>query len=101
MFLVEPGARRPGRYRSRFCIELQLAYVSSVRENPRSGWWLLKERETLMKRVLRASSFTLLLLFACGFAECYKPVTKNQLPARIHTVAVPAFQLESNALRYK
>jgi len=55
----------------------------------------------LLKKVLRASSFTLLLLFACGFAECYKPLTKNQLPSRIHTVAVPAFQMESNALRYK
>lgn len=39
------------------------------------------------------------LLFVSGFAECYKPVTKNQLPARIKTVAVPAFQ--NNALRYK
>jgi lipopolysaccharide assembly LptE-like protein len=40
-----------------------------------------------------------MLLFVCGFAECYKPVTKNQLPSRIKTVAVPAFQ--NNALRYK
>jgi len=39
------------------------------------------------------------LLFVTGFAECYKPVTKNQLPARIKTVAVPAFQ--NNALRYR
>ena len=34
-----------------------------------------------------------------GFAECYKPVTKNQLPAHIRTVAVPAFQ--NTALRFK
>jgi hypothetical protein len=40
-----------------------------------------------------------MLLFVSGFAECYKPVTKNQLPSRIKTVAVPAFQ--NNALRYK
>ena len=40
-----------------------------------------------------------MLFFVSGFAECYKPVTKNQLPSRIRTVAVPAFQ--NNALRYK
>jgi len=50
---------------------------------------------------LRLSALAMLLFFVCGFAECYKPVTKNQLPARIKTVAVPAFQLESQALRYK
>jgi hypothetical protein len=52
-----------------------------------------------MKRILRLSALVVALLFVSGFAECYKPVTKNQLPARIHTVAVPAFQ--NNALRYK
>lgn len=52
-----------------------------------------------MSRVLRLSAFALVFLFITGFAECYKPVTKNQLPARIKTVAVPAFQ--NNALRYK
>src|SRR5262250_3156643 len=51
--------------------------------------------------VLRVTSLSVLLFFVTGFAECYKPVTKNQLPARIKTVAVPAFQLESQALRYK
>src|SRR5215212_9766477 len=40
-----------------------------------------------------------MLLFVTGFTECYKPVTKNQLPTRIRTVAVPAFQ--NQALRYK
>jgi hypothetical protein len=40
-----------------------------------------------------------MLFFVTGFTECYKPVTKNQLPSRIKTVAVPAFQ--NNALRYK
>jgi len=52
-----------------------------------------------MQKILRLFAFSVLLLFVSGFAECYKPVTKNQLPARIHTVAVPAFQ--NNALRYK
>jgi len=54
-----------------------------------------------MIRLIRVSLFILMLAFVSGFAECYKPVTKNQLPARIKTVAVPAFQLESQALRYK
>jgi hypothetical protein len=61
----------------------------------------VKKESLLMGKVLRVLSFTLMLLFVCGFAECYKPVTKNQLPSRIQTVAVPAFQMESNALRYK
>jgi hypothetical protein len=52
-----------------------------------------------MPKVIRLSVFLLVLFFVSGFAECYKPVTKNQLPARIRTVAVPAFQ--NNALRYK
>ena len=50
---------------------------------------------------LRITALGTLLFFVTGFAECYKPVTKNQLPDRIKTVAVPAFQLESQALRYK
>ena len=52
-----------------------------------------------MKDFLRLSGFVALLLFVSGFAECYKPVTKNQLPTHIRTVAVPAFQ--NDALRYK
>ena len=50
-----------------------------------------------MKRILRLSGFLAMLLFVSGFAECYKPVTKNQLPKHIRTVAVPAFQ--NDALR--
>jgi len=50
---------------------------------------------------LRPSALGLILFFVSGFAECYKPVTKNQIPERIKTVAVPAFQLESQALRFK
>jgi len=52
-----------------------------------------------IQKFVRLSALALGLLFVSGFAECYKPVTKNQLPARIKTVAVPAFQ--NNALRYK
>src|SRR5260370_39717760 len=40
-----------------------------------------------------------MLSLARGLSECYKPVTKSQLPAPIKTVAVPAFQ--NNALRSK
>ena len=52
-----------------------------------------------MTKSLRVVLFTTMLAFVSGFAECYKPVTKNQLPARIKTVAVPAFQMESRGLR--
>lgn len=52
-----------------------------------------------MSKLLRLALLGLALFFISGFAECYKPVTKNQLPARIKTVAVPAF--ENQALRYK
>ena len=52
-----------------------------------------------MRKILRLSALGLVLLSVSGFAECYKPVTKNQLPKHIKTVAVPAFQ--NNALRYK
>jgi hypothetical protein len=55
--------------------------------------------QDLMTKLLRIFSFALLLLFVAGFSECYKPVTKNQLPTHIRTVAVPAFQ--NDALRYK
>src|SRR5215470_15724437 len=54
-----------------------------------------------MNKLLRVSLFILMLFFVSGFAECYKPVTKNQLPARFKTIGVPAFQMESQALRYK
>jgi hypothetical protein len=57
------------------------------------------DRVVSMAKVLRLSAFALVFVFVTGFAECYKPVTKNQLPSRIKTVAVPAFQ--NNALRYK
>jgi hypothetical protein len=52
-----------------------------------------------LQKLARLAMLAVTLLFVSGFAECYKPVTKNQLPSRIKTVAVPAFQ--NNALRYK
>ena len=54
---------------------------------------------TLVQKIWRMAVFMTMLVFVSGFAECYKPVTKNQLPSRIRTVAVPAFQ--NNALRYR
>jgi hypothetical protein len=54
---------------------------------------------TLIRKTSRVTALALMLIFVSGFTECYKPVTKNQLPTRIRTVAVPAFQ--NNALRYK
>src|SRR5262244_2192249 len=54
-----------------------------------------------MRKLLRLTLFSLMFLFVSGFAEGYKPFTKNHLPSRIHTVAVPAFQMESQALRFK
>lgn len=76
---------------------MDLLKAVSLRENHAS---LSTTRQmNQLNKLLRLAAFAILLLFVCGFAECYKPVTKNQLPARIKTVAVPAFQ--NNALRYK
>lgn len=52
-----------------------------------------------MQTLLRVSAFAIALLFVAGFTECYKPVTKSELPPYIKTVAVPAFQ--NTALRFK
>lgn len=51
------------------------------------------------RKFVTFSALALMLTLVSGFTECYKPVTKSQLPSRIKTVAVPAFQNES--LRYK
>ena len=42
-----------------------------------------------------------LLAAVSGFTECYKPVTRSGMPSHIKTVAVPAFQFEAQALRYR
>ena len=51
--------------------------------------------------LLRLLLFATCVLLLTGFSECYKPVTDTNLPKNIKTVAVPAFQFESNALRFK
>jgi hypothetical protein len=58
-----------------------------------------QEKRQLMVKVLRPILLVTALLLVSGFTECYKPVTKTQLPPHIKTVAVPAFQ--NNALRFK
>lgn len=50
-------------------------------------------------RLMRMLGLALTLVSVSGFTECYKPVTKDQLPKRLHTIAVPAFQ--NNAVRYR
>lgn len=53
------------------------------------------------RKSFRALAFAALLFCNVGYTECYKPVTDSGLPKRIRTVAVPAFQFENNALRYR
>ena len=52
-------------------------------------------------KYLRVITTIALFLFVSGFTECYKPVTNSGLPKHIKTVAVPAFQFEAQALRYR
>ena len=42
-----------------------------------------------------------LLISVLGFTECYKPVTNSGMPRHIKRIAVPAFQFEARALRYR
>jgi hypothetical protein len=53
----------------------------------------------LSRQFRRACVLAVLVLFASGFRECYKPVRKSGLPEHVRTVAVPAFQ--NQALRYR
>ena len=53
----------------------------------------------LSRPLRRVFALALLVLFASGFRECYKPVRKSGLPEHVRTVAVPAFQ--NQALRYR
>ncbi len=55
----------------------------------------------LARKLWRVMMLLSLLGCATGFTECYKPVTRSGLPSRIRTVAVPAFQMQERALRYK
>ena len=50
-----------------------------------------------LRSLLLLSSF----FVATGFTECYKPVTNSGLPKDIKVVAVPAFQFETQGLRYR
>ncbi len=43
----------------------------------------------------------IVVVFATGFTECYKPVSRSGLPGHIRTIAVPAFQFEAKGLRYR
>jgi hypothetical protein len=54
---------------------------------------------SFVQRVWRTVALLTVLVLVSGFGECYKPIKKNQLPTRIRTIAVPAFQ--NQALRYK
>jgi hypothetical protein len=55
-----------------------------------------------MKRnALRILAAVVPLFFVSGFTECYKPVTSPGLPRHIKIIAVPAFQFEARALRYR
>ena len=54
-----------------------------------------------MKQFVRFAALTASALLLSGFTECYKPVSKTQLPPHIKTVAVPAFQLGPEGLRFK
>ena len=55
----------------------------------------------ITRNFLRALTGACLLISVSGFTECYKPVTGTGLPKRIKTIAVPVFQVEARALRYK
>ena len=50
---------------------------------------------------VRLFAFVFLFVFVNGFTECYKPVTDRGLPKNIKIIAVPVFQVEARALRYK
>ena len=50
---------------------------------------------------IRAIGISFLLLLGSAFTECYKPVTDSGLPKYVRTIAVPAFQFEARALRYR
>ena len=54
-----------------------------------------------MRQFFRFAALIASALLLSGFTECYKPVSKTQLPPHIKTVAVPAFQLGPEGLRFK
>jgi len=54
-----------------------------------------------MSKFFKSAAIFLLFLTVSGFTECYKPVTDTGLPKRIKKIAVPPFQFEARALRYR
>ncbi len=56
---------------------------------------------SVIRKLRRAGLLFVLIGANLGAAECYRPVSRSGLPARIRTVAVPAFQLGGEALRYR
>lgn len=54
-----------------------------------------------MMAQMRYPALLAVLLLVSGFTECYKPVTNTGLPKHIKTIAVPAFQFDAQALRYR
>ena len=52
-------------------------------------------------KYLKVLPIIAIFLLVSGFTECYKPVTNSGMPKHIKTVAVPAFQFEARALRYR
>jgi hypothetical protein len=54
-----------------------------------------------MPKSIRLFAVFALFFLVSGFTDCYKPVTNTGLPKRVKTVAVPPFQFEARALRYR
>ncbi|MGH9820883.1 MAG: LPS assembly lipoprotein LptE, partial [Pyrinomonadaceae bacterium] len=52
-------------------------------------------------KIVRVMVVAIVVFWAAGFTECYKPVTSSGLPKDIKTIAVPAFQFEAQGLRYR
>ena len=52
-------------------------------------------------RSIKFIAIFVVLFYVSGFTECYKPVTNSGLPKRIKIVAIPIFQTEARALRYR
>lgn len=55
----------------------------------------------LLMTFIRTVGVLILLVFASGFTDCYRPVTGTGLPKYVKTIAVPAFQFEARGLRYR
>src|SRR4028119_693077 len=54
-----------------------------------------------MLKFLQLLAILFVFCIVSGFTECYKPVTNSGLPKGFKTVAVPPFQFEAKALRYR